>query len=25
MARDTFEKTLARVEVNPGFSGDLNP
>ena len=25
MARDTFQKALARVEVNPGFPGDLRP
>jgi ABC-type nitrate/sulfonate/bicarbonate transport system substrate-binding protein len=25
MARDTFQKALARVEVNPGFPGDLKP
>src|SRR6266851_9159529 len=25
MARDTFQKALARVDVNPGFPGDLKP
>jgi NitT/TauT family transport system substrate-binding protein len=25
MARDTFQKALSRVEVNPGFPGDLKP
>jgi NitT/TauT family transport system substrate-binding protein len=25
MARETFQKALARVEVNPGFPGDLRP
>ena len=25
MARDTFRKALSRVEVNPGFPGDLKP
>ena len=25
MSRDTFEKALARVEVNPGFPDDLKP
>jgi len=25
MARDTFHKALSRVEVNPGFPGDLRP
>jgi NitT/TauT family transport system substrate-binding protein len=25
MARDTFQKALSRVEVNPGFPGDLEP
>jgi len=25
MARETFRKALARVEVNPGFPGDLRP
>jgi hypothetical protein len=25
MSRDTFQKALARVEVNPGFPGDLKP
>jgi len=25
MSRDTFQKALARVEVNPGFPADLTP
>jgi NitT/TauT family transport system substrate-binding protein len=25
MSRDTFQRALARVEVNPGFPGDLKP
>jgi hypothetical protein len=25
MAHDTFRKALSRVEVNPGFPGDLKP
>src|SRR5215831_14764440 len=25
MARDTFQRALARVDVNPGFPGDLKP
>ena len=25
MARDTFQKALSRVDVNPGFPGDLKP
>jgi NitT/TauT family transport system substrate-binding protein len=25
ISRDTFQKALARVEVNPGFPGDLKP
>jgi len=25
MARDTFQRALARIDVNPGFPGDLKP